>query len=158
MTRELRHERADGVARLRSEILQGKGEQRRGRGLAVHAGHADAALTMDERSQQQGATRQRNLQSFGGLKFRIVQPDGGRISDKDRMRRRELFGVMTEMNGRAAFRELTRLFVRREIRTHHTKAEVEQQMRQPTHAAAADADEINRRARRRRLQQLTKLG
>ena len=112
---------------------------------------------MDERRQQQSATCQRNLQTLGGLELRIVQPDGGRIGDENRVRRRELFRVMTEMNGRAAVRELTRLFVRREIGAHHAKAEIEQQMREPAHTAATDADEVNRRARRRRLQQLTNL-
>ena len=83
---------------------------------------------------------------LGSLQFRVVEADGRGKDDKRGPRGDELVRVMPGVNRRAAFLKLARLVARDQIRARHTPAKIEQQVGKPAHAAAADADEIRRRA------------
>ena len=145
VSRELWHESADGVARVCTKFLKSESKQGRGRGLAMHPGDADAALAIDQRREQDRAANDGDLPLLGSFQFRVVEPDGRGIDDQRGPRGDELFRVVANVNCRAAFLKLACLVASDEVRTGHAPAKVEQEMREPAHAAAADADEVGRR-------------
>ena len=100
--RQLRHECADGVARLCAELFQREGEQRAGRGLAVHPRDTDAVLTLQQRSQKHGAAHHRNFHFQRRAQFGVVRADGRGINDEHRWRGLDLTCGVTGKNFRTA--------------------------------------------------------
>ena len=102
VTRQLRNERADGVAGLRAELFESEGEQRAGRGLAVHPRDTDAALALQQRSQKHGAAHHRNFHFQRRAQFGVVRADGRGINDEHRWRGLDLTCGVTGKNFRTA--------------------------------------------------------
>ena len=144
VSRQLWHQRADGVARRRAKLFHRVGQQCGGRGLAVHPGHAETALFVHKSGKQNRAAHHGQIQFTRGLQFGIFRAHGGRMHDQHRLRGAKIFTGMSEKNFCTAHAQLANLFVLHQVGTHDAMAGVEQQMRKSAHAAAADADEINR--------------
>jgi hypothetical protein len=123
----------------------------------VHAGDADAALPIDERSQKNRATHDGKIHFSRRLQFGIVGTYGWRVDDENRSGLTDLSGAMSNVDECAARAELANFLVLDGIGTSNTVSSVDQEVRQTAHSAAARADEINRGAAWRRVQQRTHL-
>ena len=140
---QLRHGRTDGEARLGLQFLEGKREQRGGRGLAVHAGDADAALASHECGEQAGAARDGELELLRGENLGVFEADGGGINHEERRRVAKVRGGVSDRDARTAATEDFHVLVFAEVRAADAKTEIEQQMAEAAHAAAARADEMH---------------
>ena len=118
----------------------------------MHSRHADSALPPHERGEQAGAAGEGNLQLLRRENFRIFQTDGRGINDEKRRGRGEIRRRVAGRDARAALAQAFDILVRAQIRTAHAETEIEQQMAEAAHAAAARADEMHHAARGRAAQ------
>ena len=154
---QLWHQRPDGVTRSGVQLFERKSQQRRGGRFAMHPGHADAALTVQQRGEQCRAADDGHVQLLGGLQFRIVSGDRRGIDHEHGPGGAELIAPMTLVNFRAPRPELKHLAIAGQIRALDALTQVQQQMAEATHPATARAHEVNHGVGARALEQLVNL-
>jgi len=140
---QLRNQRADRVTWFQAQLIQGKGEERRGGRFAVHARHAKAVLPILQGSEQNRPAHDWDPQFFRGLQLGVIPPNGGSVDDQCRTGRMKLFRRMSWMDFRSARPQLPGFLIHDQIRSNHTMAKIDQQMAKPAHATTPSSHEVH---------------
>ena len=132
---------ADDEGRIDAALAQHARGQRRGGGLAVRAGHGDAAAEAHQLGQHLGARHDRDALRARFHQFGVVVLD--RAGHDHAIGAQHVGRGMAAMHGGAQLGQAARDRVVGVIRTRHLVAERAQHLRYTAHADAADADEMH---------------
>src|SRR5437588_10010773 len=132
---------ADDDGRIEAGIFENGGDHGRSRGLAVCPGNADAALFIDDRREQILAADDLDALLAPGVDLGVRTFDGG--SDDDRIDAGQVRGVMSDADVDSAAGQKRHDFGRFEIASGDGFAASLQDLCNPAHSDAADANEMN---------------
>ena len=132
---------ADEDGGIEPGLLEDGGDHRGGRGLAVRAGHADAALLVDDLAEELLALHDPDAAGAGGVDLLVLRPD--RAGDDDEVDAVEVGGGVAEGDRDAALAEEVGGGGALQVAAGDGHALAAQDLSNATHPDAADADEMN---------------
>ena len=138
---EVRHATADHDRRVEATLREHGPDHRRGRGLAVGAGHRDPVLEPHQLGQHLGPRNGRDLVLARRLDLDVVARDRGRIDDH--VSALDVLGAVADEDLRPEHGQPLDRVVASLVGAGHPIAEVHEDLGDPRHAAAADSHEVD---------------
>ena len=135
---------ADGERRVQSDRLQGHGEHRGGRRLAVRAGHADAAGTGHQRGQRLGPDHHGDAPLPGRLHLDVVRADRRRHHDRGGAGRQqfEIRRIVADHGAHSAVGQAGQHVRALRVRSGHQKSAIGQDPGNGAHPGSAHPDQV----------------